>query len=406
VNGATRRLAAILSADAVGYSRLMAEDEAGTIRTLSGYRDLISSLVTNHRGRVVDAPGDNLLAEFPNALDAVQCAVEAQGVLRVRNQSLPEPRRMLFRMGVHLGDITTEGERVYGDGVNIAARLEGLADPGGLCISRSVHEVIHGKLALGFDDLGEQIVKNIPDPVRAYRVGIEAEAQPAAGTPGATVHYGARAAGVIVLLVGLAVAVAYLGLDEFVGLEETVPVEEAAEQFPAAEPAARETAAALVEAVDYFQQAIELDPGFALAYVGLADSYAEQVFLGVLAREEGLARAQAAADKALALHRKAAELDPLSASIIAEVGVDLESLGRFDEALARYQRALEVDPGYAPAYTYIGTHYGWTLGKLDDAVVWYAKSISLDPGDPRDSAWLGGLFLELGDFERAEPWIE
>ncbi len=112
-----RRLAAILSADVVGYSRLMAEDEHATIRTLNAYRDLIGSLVGDHHGRVVDATGDNLLAEFPNALDAVQCAVEIQGVLRVRNQSLSEGRRMLFRIGVHLGDITAEGNRLYGDGV-------------------------------------------------------------------------------------------------------------------------------------------------------------------------------------------------------------------------------------------------------------------------------------------------
>jgi TolB-like protein/Tfp pilus assembly protein PilF len=231
---------------------------------------------------------------------------------------------------------------------------------------------------------------------------------------------------------------------------------------------ARYTAAALVEAVDYFQQAIELDPGFALAYVGLADSYDEQVYFGVLAREGGLAKAQAAADKALALddqlgeaynslagikeergdlegaeamyrralelnpnyatayywygyllreslgrseealvlHRKAAELDPLSVGIILEVGADLESLGRFDEALARYQRAIEVDPGYATAYNYIALHYRFVSGKLDEAVVWWAKSISLDPGNPRRSAWLGLLFLDLGDFDRAESWIE
>jgi len=111
-------------------------------------------------------------------------------------------------------------------------------------------------------------------------------------------------------------------------------------------------------------------------------------------------------EEALALHRKAAELDPLSAGIILEVGADLESLGRFDEALARYQRALEVDPGYAAAYTYIGDHYRSVLGKLDEAVVWCAKGISLDPGNPSRSAFLGFLFLELGDFDRAESWIE
>jgi adenylate cyclase len=164
-----RRLAAILSADVVGYSRLMAEDEVGTIQTIHAYREAIRSLVEQHRGRVVDAPGDNLLAEFPSALDAVQCAVETQAVLRVRNQSLVENRRMLFRIGVHLGDIAVRGDGVYGDGVNLAARLEGLAEPGGVCISGTVHEQVEAKLDLRWVDLGEQSVKNIRQPVRAYR---------------------------------------------------------------------------------------------------------------------------------------------------------------------------------------------------------------------------------------------
>ena len=165
-----RHLAAILSADVVGYSRMMVEDEQGTIQTLTAYRGLISNLVDDHHGRVVDSPGDNLLAEFPNALDAVQCAVEIQGVLRVRNQSLAENRQMLFRIGVHLGDITTEGDRIYGDGVNIAARLEALADPAGVCISGAVHEQVESRLDLSLDDLGEQSVKNIAKPVRVYAV--------------------------------------------------------------------------------------------------------------------------------------------------------------------------------------------------------------------------------------------
>ena len=155
----------------------------GTIQTLTAYRSLISSLVSDHHGRVVDSPGDNLLAEFPNALDAVQCAVETQGVLRVRNQSLAENRQMLFRIGVHLGDVTAEGDRIYGDGVNIAARLEGLAEPGGICISSSVRDQVHNRLDLGLEDVGDQVVKNIADPVRVYRVLEAAPAQVTRGRP-------------------------------------------------------------------------------------------------------------------------------------------------------------------------------------------------------------------------------
>jgi adenylate cyclase len=167
-----RKLAAILSADVVGYSRLMAEDEQGTIRTLTVYRDQIGTLVREHRGRVVDSPGDNLLAEFPTALDAVQAAVEIQRVIGARNADLPAERRMEFRIGVHLGDISVEGERVYGEGVNIAARLEGLAEAGGVCISATVQEQVRHKLDLAYEDLGQQSLKNIFEPVHIYRVGL------------------------------------------------------------------------------------------------------------------------------------------------------------------------------------------------------------------------------------------
>jgi adenylate cyclase len=178
-----RKLAAILSADVVGYSRLMAEDEAATIRTLTDYREEIAMLVRQHRGRVVDSPGDNILAEFPTALDAVRGAVEIQRVIGVRNSDLPAERRMEFRIGVHLGDVAVEGDRLYGDGVNIAARLEGLAQPGSICVSRTVREQVLHKLELAYEDLGEQEVKNIPEPVQAYRIGIGAETLPAGLRP-------------------------------------------------------------------------------------------------------------------------------------------------------------------------------------------------------------------------------
>ena len=168
-----RKLAAILSADVVGYSRLMADDQEATVRTLTAYREQIGALVREHRGRVADFSGDNFLAEFPSALDAVQCAVEIQRVLRARNADLPDERKMQFRIGAHLGDVAVDGERIYGDGVNIAARLEALAAPGGICISATVHEQVRNKLAVGYDDLGDQTVKNIPDQVHVYSVDLE-----------------------------------------------------------------------------------------------------------------------------------------------------------------------------------------------------------------------------------------
>jgi TolB-like protein/class 3 adenylate cyclase len=165
-----RKLAAILSADVEGYSRLMSDDEIGTIRTLSVYRDAMTNLILLHRGRVVDAPGDNLLAEFASVVDAVQCAVEIQRDLAERNQEMPENKRMHFRIGVNLGDVVEEEDRIYGDGVNIAARMESLCEGGSVCISGTAFEHVENKLDLEFEDLGEHEVKNITKPVRVYRV--------------------------------------------------------------------------------------------------------------------------------------------------------------------------------------------------------------------------------------------
>src|SRR5712691_111292 len=165
-----RKLTAILSADVKGYSRLMGEDEEATIRTLTDYRAVMASLILQHRGRVVDSPGDNLLAEFASVVDAVRCAMEVQRELRAQNAALPDHRKMEFRIGINLGDVVVEGERIYGDGVNIAARLESLAEPGGICISGTVYDHVENKLVLTYEYLGEQEVKNIVKPVRVWRV--------------------------------------------------------------------------------------------------------------------------------------------------------------------------------------------------------------------------------------------
>ncbi len=169
-----RKLAAILSADVKGYSRLMGEDEEATVHTLTAWRDeLMVTLVHHHRGTVRGSQGDNLLAEFPSVVEAVQCAVEMQRELRAKNAELPVHRRVEFRMGINLGDVLVEGEQLHGDGVNIAARLEGLAEPGGICLSGVVYEQVKNKLPLQYEDLGERRVKNIAEPVRVWRVRLE-----------------------------------------------------------------------------------------------------------------------------------------------------------------------------------------------------------------------------------------
>jgi adenylate cyclase len=174
--GLKRRLTAILSADVAGYSRLMGEDDDATVRTLTGYRETMTSLIKEHEGRVVDSPGDNLLAEFSSIAHAVSCAVEMQRQLAERNARLPEDRRLEYRIGVNLGDVIEEGERIYGDGVNIAARLESLAEPGGICISGSVYSQVKNRLKLEYESLGEKEVKNIKEPVPVYRVVMGKEA--------------------------------------------------------------------------------------------------------------------------------------------------------------------------------------------------------------------------------------
>jgi adenylate cyclase len=164
-----RRLAAILAADMAGYSRLMGADEEGTLERLKGVRrELVDPKIKEHRGRIVKTTGDGLLAEFPSVVDAVRCAVKVQRAMLDRNAETPEHRRITFRIGINLGDVIIDGDDIYGDGVNIAARLEALAEPGGICISRVVRDQIRDKLPYPFEDMGEQIVKNIARPVRAH----------------------------------------------------------------------------------------------------------------------------------------------------------------------------------------------------------------------------------------------
>ncbi|NIS72187.1 MAG: guanylyl cyclase, partial [Proteobacteria bacterium] len=171
-----RKLTTMFSADVEGYSRLMEDDEEATVQTITAYRELMVGQIQNQNGRVVDAKGDNLLAEFSSVVDAVRCAVEIQREIGRRNAELPEHRKMEFRIGVNLGDVIEEDETIYGDGVNIAARLEALAEGGGICISGTAFDHIRKRLSVGYEYLGEQAVKNIENPVRVYRVLMEPEA--------------------------------------------------------------------------------------------------------------------------------------------------------------------------------------------------------------------------------------
>jgi adenylate cyclase len=168
----TRRLAAILAADVAGYSRLMGADEEGTHERLKAHlAELVHPKITEHRGRVVKNTGDGFLAEFPSVVDAVRCAVEMQRGMAERNAGIEAAERIEFRVGINLGDVIAEEHDIFGDGVNVAARLEALAEPGGVLVSNTVHDHVRDRLPFAFEDLGEQRVKNIARPVRVYRVG-------------------------------------------------------------------------------------------------------------------------------------------------------------------------------------------------------------------------------------------
>lgn len=173
-----RTLTTILCADVDGYSRLMGRDEVGTLETLKRHRAALAGLVERHHGRVVNTWGDGVIAAFPSVVEAVQCAVETQLELASRNEAIEPDRRLLFRIGINLGDVMVDGDDLYGDGVNVAARLQTLAEPGGIVISGTVYDHVRNKLTVGFDAAGLQDVKNIAEPVLAYRVRLAGAAAP------------------------------------------------------------------------------------------------------------------------------------------------------------------------------------------------------------------------------------
>jgi len=181
-----RRLAAILAADIAGYSRLMGEDEAATVRDLKGHQAVILPLVGRYGGRIIDTAGDGILAEFPSVINATECAVEIQTIMATRNEAVPESRRMLFRIGINLGDVIHDEARIYGDGINVAARLEGIAEPGGICISRQVFDQVSRALKADFQALGPRTLKNIAQPVDVFAIApVDRNAGPGVTAPNA-----------------------------------------------------------------------------------------------------------------------------------------------------------------------------------------------------------------------------
>lgn len=260
VNPVKRKLAAILAADAVGYSRMMAADEEGTMKILSAHRAIIDGIIEFHEGRIINTAGDSVLAEFASPTQAVRCAVEIQDALKTRNDSLPEERRMHFRIGVNLGDVMVKGDDLLGDGVNVAARLEGIAEPGNIYIASSVYDQIAGKLDLGFVDLGEQRLKNIDRPIRAYRVDRDSR-RVTAGKRKSGAGTGRWIAAAVAVVVTGAGAVWYQGQQAASRQEESAKAKAAADaeiaKARAEADAAKKSAATSADSAAAAQRALE-----------------------------------------------------------------------------------------------------------------------------------------------------
>jgi class 3 adenylate cyclase len=332
-----RKLAAILAADAVGYSRMMAADEEGTMRILSAHRSMIDGIIEFHEGRIINTAGDSVLAEFASPTQAVRCAVEVQDALKTRNDALPEGRQMQFRIGVNLGDVMVKGEDLLGDGVNVAARLESIAEPGHITISSSVYEQIAGKLDLGFVDLGEQSLKNIDRPVRAYRV----ERGGLRGTrPARSGRAPALWIGVGLLALAIAAAAAWLLVRPLNGPGDAAVQAQAEAEIAKARADAEEArkAAALAQAsADAANRALEEQR--------LAESRARaQAELAAARNEAETTRRKAAAELAAATEaRRAAEAARVNESRrAAEAASKAAELQRTAEEAARSSKSKQL----------------------------------------------------------------
>jgi adenylate cyclase len=502
-----RKLTAILSADVEGYTRLMSQDEVGTIRILTTYREVMANLIKQYKGRVVDAPGDNLLAEFASVVDAVNCAVEIQRELAERNAELPTTRKMQFRIGVNLGDVVEEEERIYGDGVNIAARIESLAEAGGISISGTVYDQVQDKLGLEYEYLGEQEVKNISRSVRVYRVLFypDARAQIDPASVDRMEHPLPEKPSIAVLPFenlsrdpeqeffgdGLTEEI-ITALSKVPGLfviarnstltykDEPVKVQQVAEELGVQyvlEGSVRKggdkirITAQLIDALtgrhlwaerydrdlkdifalqdeitmkiitslqvrltegeqarvytkgtdnleaylkvlegmkhilrmnkegnvlaqQFFEEAIALDPEYAMAYRLLAGTHQMHVFFGSKSPKQSLARAIELAQKAIAL-------DDSLASAHSLLGFLFTTLRQHDMGIDECERAVVIDPNSADAYTYLALslHYG---GRHEEAIPFFKKAMRLNPMNPSYYLWgLGTAYRHSGRYEEA-----
>ncbi len=500
-----RRLAAILVADVAGYSRLMGRDEEGTLAALTGHRrELIDPCIAEHRGRIVKTTGDGLLAEFASVVDAVRCAAAVQDGMAERNASEPDDRRIQFRIGVNLGDVIVQDDDVFGDGVNVAARLEGLAEPGGVVVSGTVHEHVRAKLDLAFDDLGPQQVKNIAESVRAFRLrsgtGVQASADAPLALPdkpsiavlpfvnmsgeaeqeffsdGITediltaisrirqffviarntmfVYKGqavdvsavARELGVRYVLEG---SVRKAGnrvritaqlidgatgnhlwaerydrnLDDIFAVQDDITQSIVAELEPELSRAEYERVKSKPpesldawelyhrgmlhygrwkgddsrRAREFFERAAARDPGFARAYAGIAWSYVQDAFFGLIDHDRM---------RAIENGKKAVELDDKDSFAHMALGRAYHWAGSRAEAVDELELAVRLNPSSAQAHNLLGIAL-YYAGRAEEAISPMLLSVRLSPSDPEIGIFfsrLAGAYFQLKNYEQTIEW--
>ena len=407
-NGVERRLTTILAADIVGYSRLMAADEAGTLAQLkTHHQQVVEPRTGAHHGRVFKDMGDGILMEFGSVVDAVNFAVDLQLTMADRNVDVPEDRQLIYRIGINIGDIVVEGDDIYGNGVIVASRLEALAEPGGIYVSRTVFDHVKGKVEVGFEDLGTLKLKNIPEPVQTFKVLLISPAAEHANVATLTakrrLRWPAVAASLVVLVI---LSGALLWQRSWEPQKPEPPPTnnlEAYDNYLRAEKAARTGfRPQLREALRLYEKAMALDPSFAQAFAAdarlaayiLRNNY-DDLMPGPVARK----RAYEHASRALEIDPEASL--PFSVLAILQV-VD----GRHEEALVSAERAVALGPGEAEAHAALSFVLTFS-GRHPEAVAAIEMAIRLNPSLPAgDHVYAGLTFLLNDQPERAIEILE
>jgi adenylate cyclase len=432
-----RRLAAIMATDVVGYSRLIRADEEGTLKALKALRaDLIDPKLAEHNGRIVKLMGDGMLAEFPSVVDAVRAAVEAQNAVSERNSTLPEDRRIEFRVGINLGDVVIDGDDIHGDGVNVAARLEGLAEPGGLCVSGAVYDQVRNRTDLTFEDLGDQEVKNIDQPVRVWRWVAASEREPAPALTGEPMAFLDKP------------SIAVLPFDNMSGDQEQAyfadgiaeDITTELSRFSSLFVASRNSAFKYRGGdLDLTQVGKELGVQYLLEgsvrrggdrvriTVQLIDAQSgnhvwaerydrklEDIFAIQDEITETVASTVAGRVQAIGTDRaKRKRTENLAAYDYLLKGLDLHKGGiieteTVERAVAMFDKAIELDPEFARAYAWRACSGSRLWGEdftdqqLDESLELVKTALSLDEGESETHRIMGAIYLWKRDFERAE----